>query len=182
MDESSIRDKLFSNQLKVLRGNFDTIGDTSYLTIFLDNLMAEEKISFALYVKVRAHGQQEAWFLPLMAAEEVLELSWVGMLKKLGIDRLYFQRKDLDAVIAYLNNRLLLLDINQENQVKEKLLVLVEHLNLTLLRAFNSPHLGRHVRLAQIQVERLVGILQRDTTALKLVWKLLFKDYTLSTI
>ena len=72
-----------------------------------------------------------------------------------------------------------MLDLHRENQPKEKLLVLVEHLNFTLHRAFNSPHLGHHIHLAQIQVERLVQILQKKITSLKLVWKLLYRDYSL---
>lgn len=141
--------------------------------------MVGEKLSFSLYVKVSAADPQEVTFLPFLEAEEILEPSWVEILERLGIDRFYFHRADLDLVIAYLNNHLLLLDIHQEGQPKEKLVVLVEHLNFSLHRSFNSPHLGRHIHLAQIQVERLVQELQKDAASLKLVWALLYQNYTL---
>lgn len=179
MNVNNIRQQLFANQLKVKRRNFGTNGTTPYLPLYLQALMEGEKLSFPLYVKVSADDPQEVKFLPFLENEEVLEPSWVEILKKLGINRFYFHRNDLDLVIAYLNNHLLLLDIRQEDQPKEKLFVLVEHLNFSLRRSFNSPHLGRHINLAQIQVERLVQELQKDATSLKLVWELLYQHYTL---
>jgi HD-GYP domain-containing protein (c-di-GMP phosphodiesterase class II) len=179
MDVHSTRQQLFANQLKVLRRNFGTSGISHYLPIYLQTLMTGEKLSFNLYVKVSLEEDQEVAFLPFLEAEEILEPSWVEVLERLGVDRFYFPRKDLERVIAYLNNHLLLFDIQKENYPKEKLLVLLEHLNFSLYRAFNSPHLGRYIYLAQSQVERLVKILQKDIDSLKLVWTLLYRNYTL---
>jgi len=179
MDVRTTRKQLFANQLKVLRRNFSTVGTGSYLPIYLQTLMVGENLSFNLYVKVSGNDHQEITFLPFLEAEEVLDPSWVEVLERLGVDRFYFRRSDLDRVIAYLNNHLLLLDIHRANQAKEKLLVLVEHLNFSLHRAFDSPHLGRYIYLAQIQVERLSMILQKDIASLKLVWELLYRDYSL---
>jgi len=179
MNVHNIRQQLFANQLKVQRRNFGTYGATSHLPLYLQALMVGEKLSFPLYVKVSSDDSQEIKFLPFLEAEEVLEPSWVKVLNKIGIDRFYFQRHDLDLVIAYLNNHLLLLDIRQNDLPKEKLFVLVEHLNFSLHRSFNSGHLGRHIHLAQMQVERLVRELQRDAASLKLVWELLYQHYTL---
>ncbi|MBI4643368.1 MAG: HD domain-containing protein [Deltaproteobacteria bacterium] len=180
MDVHSTRQQLFANELKVLRRNFSTTGTTSFLPIYLQTLMSGEKLSFNLYVKVSANDQQEVTFLPFLEAEEVLEPSWVEVLDKLGVDRFYFRRRDLERVIAYLNNHLLLFDSQKgRNHSKEKLLVLVEHLNFSLYRAFNSPHLGRFIHLAQTQVERLVQLLQKDIASLKLVWELLYRNYSL---
>ncbi len=179
MSVHNTRQQLFANQLKVHRRNFSTNGTTSYFPLYLQALMVGEKLSFSLYVKVSAADPQDIKFLPFLEAEEILEPSWVEILERLGIDRFYFRRTDLDLVIAYLNNHLLLLDIHREDQPKEKLFVLVEHLNFSLYRSFNSAHLGRHIHLAQIQVERLVQELQKDATSLKLVWELLYQHYTL---
>jgi len=179
MNVHNIRRQLFANRLKVKRRNFSTNGTTSYLPLYLQALMVGEKLSFSLYVKVSADDPQEVKFLPFLEADEVLEPSWMEILKKIGIDRFYFHRNDLDLVIAYLNNHLLLLDIRQEDLPKEKLFVLVEHLNFSLHRSFSSPHLGRHIRLAQIQVERLVLELQKNPAFLKLVWEMLYQHYTL---
>ena len=179
MDVGSTRKQLFGNQLKVFRRNLRTCGTTSFLPIYLQALMVGDRLSFNLYVKVSANGHQEVKFLPFLEAEEVLEPSWVEVLEKLEIDRIYFRRQDLETVIAYLNNHLMLLDIHQESQIKKKLLVLVEHLNFTLRRAFSSPHLGRYIYLAQSQVERLIQALQKSNTSLKLVWELLYRDYNL---
>ena len=179
MDVRSTRQQLFANQLRVLRRNFCTTGTTSFIPIYLQTLMVGEKLSFKLYVKVSANERQEIAFLPLLEADEVLEPSWVEVLEKLGIDRFYFHQDDLELVIAYLNNHLLLLDIHQEDLPKEKLLVLVEHLNFSLYRAFHSPHLGRYIYLAQSQVERLVKVLQQNINSLKLVWELLYRNYSL---
>lgn len=179
MDVHNTRQQLFANQLKVLRRNFSTTGTTSFLPIYLQTLMVGEKLSFNLYVKVGATDQQEVHFLPFLEGEEVLEQSWVEVLERLGIDRFYFQRQDLERVIAYLNNHLLLFDFHRQNLPKEKILVLVEHLNFSLYRAFNSQNLGRHIQLAQGQVERLVQVLQKNITSLKLVWELLYRNYNL---
>jgi HD-GYP domain-containing protein (c-di-GMP phosphodiesterase class II) len=179
MDVRITRQQIFANQLKVLRRNFSTTGTISYLPIYLKTLMAGEKLSFTLYVKVVADDDQEVAFLPFLEAEEVLEPSWVEVLDTLKVDRFYFRRSDLERVIAYLNNHLLLFDIHEEDHPKEKLLILVEHLNLSLYRAFNSPHLGRYIHLAQSQIERLVQMLQKDTGSLKLVWELLYRNYSL---
>jgi response regulator RpfG family c-di-GMP phosphodiesterase len=179
MNVRNTRQQLFANQLKVLRRNISTTGTTPYLPLYLQALMVGEKLSFSLYVKVSADDPEDIKFLPFLEAEEILEPSWVEILKKLGIDRLYFHRNDLDLVIAYLNNHLLLLDIHPEGQTKEKLVVLVEHLNFSLHRSFSSPSLGRHIHLAYFQVERLVQELQKDENSLKLVWELLYQHYTL---
>ena len=179
MDVQNTRQRLFANQLKVLKRNFSTTGTTSYLPIYLQTLMVGEKISFDLYVKVSADDLGEVTFLPFLEAEEVLEPSWVEVLKRLKVDRFYFRREDLELVIAYLNNHLLLFDIYRENLPKEKILVLVEHLNFSLYRAFNSPLLGRNIHLAQTQVDRLIQILQKNITSLKLVWELLYRNYSL---
>jgi HD-GYP domain-containing protein (c-di-GMP phosphodiesterase class II) len=180
MDVHSTRQQLFANELKVLRRNFSTTGTTSFLPIYLQTLMSGEKLSFKLYVKVSANDHQEVTFLPFLEAEEVLEPSWVEVLEKLGVDRFYFRRRDLERVIAYLNNHLLLFDSHKPGKYpKEKLLVLVEHLNFSLYRAFTSPRLGQHIYLAQSQVERLVQILQKDITSLKVVWELLYRNYSL---
>lgn len=179
MDVHSTRQQLLTNQLKVIRRNFSAAGAASFLPIYLQTLMAGEKLSFNLYVKVSASDLEGVTFLPFLEAEEVLEVSWVEVLERLGIDRFYFRRRDLERVIAYLNNHLLLFDNHQEYLPKEKLLVLVEHLNFSLYRAFNSTNLGNFVYLAQTQVERLVQILQRNINSLKLVWELLYRNYNL---
>ncbi len=179
MDVRSTRKQLFANQLNVLRRHFHNSGTTPFLPLYLQALMVGEKLSFSLYVKVSGDDHQEVKYLPLLEAEEVLEPSWVEVLRRLGIERFYFHRKDLELVIAYLNNHLLLLDIRREHAPKEKLFVLVEHLNFSLYRSFNSPHLGRHIHLAQIQVDHLVQELQKNIKSLKLVWELLYRNYTL---
>ncbi len=179
MSGHNTREQLFANRLKVHRRNFCSNGTTSYFPLYLRALMVGEKLSFSLYVKVSGEDSQEVKFLPFLESEEILEPSWVEMLQRLGVDRFYFHRGDLDLVIAYLNNHLLLLDSRGEVHPKEKLLVLVEHLNFSLRRSFNSPHLGRHIHLAQIQVERLIQELEKDPTSLKLVWELLYQHYTL---
>ncbi|MFZ5452917.1 MAG: HD-GYP domain-containing protein [Thermodesulfobacteriota bacterium] len=179
MDVQNTRQQLFANQLKVLRRNFSATGTTSFLPIYLQTLMVGEKISFNLYLKVSADDQGGVTFLPFLEAEEVLEPSWIEVLEKLRIDRFYFRRRDLELALAYLNNHLLLFDNYRENLPKEKYLVIVEHLNFSLYRAFNSPQMGRHINLAQNQVERLVQLLQRDVASLKLVWELLYRNYSL---
>ena len=179
MDVRSTRQQLFANQLKVLRRNFCTTGMTSYCPLHLQAMMVGEKLSFTLYIKVSAEDPEEVKFLPFLEVDEILEPSWVEVLERLRVDRFFFHRDDLDRVIAYLNNHLLLLDINRENQAKEKLVVLVEHLHFSLYRAFNSPHLGKHIHLAQIQVAHLIQELKKDSASLRLVWELLYRDYSL---
>ncbi|MDD5642146.1 MAG: HD domain-containing protein [Syntrophales bacterium] len=179
MDVQTTRKQLFANQLKVLKRNFSATDTASFLPIYLQALMVGEKISFNLYLKVSTNEQEGITFLPFLEAEEVLETSWVEILERLGIDRFYFRRRDLELALAYLNNHLLLFDLQRGNPSKEKFLVIVEHLNFSLYRAFNSPQMGSHINLAKNQVERLVQMLQRDIQSLKLVWELLYRNYSL---
>lgn len=179
MDVRHNRQQLFANKLTVLRRSSCSADQAPFFPLYLQSLMVGEKPSFTVYVKIKSEKTQEINFLPFLDAEEILEASLITMLAQLGIDRFYFHRQDLEPVLAYLNNHLMLLDSSREDHAREKLLVLAEHLNFSLHRAFNSPHLGRHISLAQIQLDRLVLELEKSPSSLKLVWELLYRDYCL---
>ena len=64
-------------------------------------------------------------------------------LVSLGIKWLYFSNHDLEKVIAYLNNCLLILSGDDLGQVKIRLTLLTEHLQLTLRQSLHAPAWAR---------------------------------------
>lgn len=150
-----------------------------FIPLNLKTLMMGERLTFTLYLKVRKTGIEDFKFLPYINEGEILEPAWMVPLEKMGIRQLYIAEAEMDRVLAYLNNHLLVLEVKGPEQIKEKLEVLSEHLALTLARAFSAPRLGSHIQLAHRQVDRLVSILQQNRAPLKVVWEILSRDYTL---
>lgn len=179
MDKDSFREKLLSSETRVLQRPSGDAGSSSYAPIYLSSLILRERLTFNLYLKVAQKGAQEFAY-PLLAKEgEPWERQWLDLLTKKGIDRLYFLNEDLEKVVAYLNNYMQLLKHESTKVSPELLAVFSEQLNLSIRRAFQSPRLGLAVKKAQVLVEDLIESLQQDPTSLKLVWKVLYHDYSL---
>jgi HD-GYP domain-containing protein (c-di-GMP phosphodiesterase class II) len=179
MDERSIREKLFSDKVKILRCPTGDQKDSPYSPIYLSALMAGDHLTFSLYLKVADKGGTAIKYLPFWAPGEILQQAWLKRLNELGIDRLYLHKRDLDRSIAHLNNHLQVLRHQAPEHTQELLTVFSEHLNLSLRRALHSPRMGRSLQLAQNQVDDLLEVLQKEPRTLKMVWKILYKDYSL---
>jgi HD-GYP domain-containing protein (c-di-GMP phosphodiesterase class II) len=140
--------------------------------------MAEERITFPVYLKVSEGEEGEIKYLPYLEEGETLQRSWVESLERVGIERLYFHEGDFDRVVAYLNNHLLLTSADPKHY-KEKFCILREHLSISLHRALESPRLGTNVRLAKKSLEGLAKFMRKKGFPWELVWEMLHRDYTL---
>jgi len=178
MDIPNLRQQFLSENLKILRRPTPKQENTPYLPILLKVMMKEERITFSVYLKVSEGEKGEIKFLPYLEQGETLQTSWVESLERVGIERLYFHERDMDRVVAYLNNHILLTSADPEHY-KEKFCILREHLSLSLHRAFESPHLGANVKLAKKSLGNLVKIMGKKDFPWKLVWEMLHRDYTL---
>jgi hypothetical protein len=148
MDIPNLRQQFLSDNLKILRRPTPKQENTPYLPILLKVMMVEERITFPVHLKVSEGEKGDIKFLPYLEKGEVLQRSWVESLERVGIERLYFHEQDLDRVVAYLNNHLLLTSADPKHY-QERFCILREHLSLSQVRAFESPHLGANVRLAK---------------------------------
>ena len=179
MDESSIREKILSLETRALKRPSGAVGPSPYTPIYLASLIPRVRLTFDLYMKVAKKGSQDFTYLIFLKEGELWERQWLDLLTQKGIDRLYFLNEDLESAIAYLNNYMQLLKNNSPKVSQELLAVFSEQLNFTLRRAFQSPRFGPSVQKAQVLVEDLIESMQQDPTSLKLVWKVLYHDYSL---
>ncbi len=179
MDENSVREKILSSKVRSLHGPEGEAWSSPYAPVYVSVLIPGEPVTFDLYLKGAAKEGQGFEFLPFLKWGEAWKHQWLELLTKKGIDRLYFHNEDLERVIAYLNNYLQLLKHQGTKVSQELLTVFSEHLNLSIRRAFQSPRLGPAVKKAQSQVEDLIERLQQDPPSIKLVWKILYHNYSL---
>jgi HD-GYP domain-containing protein (c-di-GMP phosphodiesterase class II) len=178
MDIPNLRKQFFSENLKILRRPTPRQENTPYLPVLLKVMMAEERLTFPVFLKVSEGEKGEIKFLPYLEEGETLQPSWVESLQRAGIERLYFHEQDLDRVVAYLNNHLLLTSADPENY-REKFCVLREHLTLSLHRALEKPNLAANVKLARKSLGNLTKFMRTKDFPWKLVWEMLHRDYTL---
>jgi HD-GYP domain-containing protein (c-di-GMP phosphodiesterase class II) len=178
MDISELRQQFLSQNLKILRRPTRRQENSPYLPILTKVLMVEERLTFPVYLKVSEGEQGEIRHLPYLEDGEILQRSWVKSLERVGIERLYFHEQDLDRVVAYLNNHLLLTSADPEHY-KGKFCILREHLTVSLHRAFTNPHLGANITLAKKSLGKLTDFMEQKGFPSKLVWEMLHRDYTL---
>jgi HD-GYP domain-containing protein (c-di-GMP phosphodiesterase class II) len=178
MDISNLREHFQNPNLKVHLCPASKQVDSPYLPINLKVLMANERLTFPVHLKVSEGKAGEIKFLPYLEDGEVLQGSWLESLKRVGIKRLYIHEQHVDRFVAYLNNHLLLLSADPEHR-QEKFCILREHLTMSLHRAFQNPQLGAHVNLAKKSLGKLARFMGQKDFPWKLVWDMLYRDYTL---
>ena len=178
MDTPNLREHFLNQNLKVLRCPTPKQENSPYLPILLKVLMVEERLTFPVHLKVSEGEKEEVKFLPYLEEGEVLQRTWLESLERVGIERLYFHEQDVDRVVAYFNNNLLLASGEPKHQ-REKFCILREHLSLSLNRAFQNPHLGANVTLAKKSLGNLAKFMGQQNFPWKLVWEMLYRDYTL---
>jgi HD-GYP domain-containing protein (c-di-GMP phosphodiesterase class II) len=178
MDTTNLWQQFLNQNLKILRRPTPKQENTPYLPILLKVMMAEERITFPVYLKVSEGEKGEIKFLPYLEEGEILQRPWMESLERVEIERLYFHEQDLDRVVAYLNNHLLLTSADP-GHYKDRFCILREHLSMSLHRAFQSPHLGANVKLAKKSLGNLAKFMGQRGFPWKLVWEMLHRDYTL---
>jgi len=179
MDEGSFREKLLSANAKTVYSSSREAGSSLYTPLTTSVLIPGEKITFDLYAKVAAKEGRGFEFLLFLQEGEAWERQWLERLTDKGIDRLYFQKNDLERAIAYLNNYLQLLKHHDKKVSPELLAVFSEHLNFSMRRALLLPRLGPSVKAAKSEIENLVSWVQHDPRAMKIMWQILYHDYSL---
>jgi HD-GYP domain-containing protein (c-di-GMP phosphodiesterase class II) len=178
MDIPNLREHFQNPNLKVHLRPTSQQSDSPYLPITIKVLMAEERLTFPVHLKVSEGEGGEIKFLPYLEEGEVLQGSWLESLKRVGIKRLYIHEQHVDRFVAYLNNHLLLLSAKSEHR-REKFCILREHLTMSLHRAFKNPQLGAHVHLARKSIGKLARLMGQKDFPWKMVWDMLYRDYTL---
>jgi HD-GYP domain-containing protein (c-di-GMP phosphodiesterase class II) len=177
MNMPELRHQILDNGLKVLRRPA-VQQDTPYVPICLSALMAGERVTFSLYVKVTEGPEGHTGFVPYLEEGEFLESYWLEKLEKLGIDQLFFHNQDTEKTIAYLNNHLLVESARRGPSLKE-LCILREHLSFSLQLAFKDAHLGQHAGLARKSLTNLFKAMEETAAPWKLLLKVMYRDYTL---
>lgn len=179
MSTQLTRQHLFSQGLKGLQCYPGRTGLSNYIPLDLKGLIPGERLTFSLYLKASDPQSEKFKYFPYLDGGEILENKWLESLHKIGIKGLFFHNTDLDNVLAYLNNHLQLLEMEGPAQTKKKFMVLSEHLSLTLRQVLTAPRLGAHIKLAFKQVDRIIEELQKDKHYQKMVWEILFRNYSL---
>jgi HD-GYP domain-containing protein (c-di-GMP phosphodiesterase class II) len=172
------RQKIASENLKIVRCQGGHTTPANFLSVPLRALMVEDRLTFPLYVKAAVPGQERVTFLPCLEEGELVASSWLEALRKTGLKQLYARHEDLEKVIAHLNNHLLLCSDDPGGR-KEKLFLVREHLQLSVQRALQAPRLGKNIHLAKQSMQTFWDTLMNSENPWKFVWELLYHDATL---
>lgn len=178
MDIANLREHFLTQNLKILRRAPSKFENTPYIPLLTQVLMVEERCTFPLYLKVSEGEEGEIKYLLYLEEGEILQPSWMESLARVGIERLYFHEQDLDRVVAYLNNHLLLTSTGSEHH-QDKFCILREHLTVSLHRSFKNPHLGPNIFLAKQSLGQLTNFMVQQVFPWKLFWEMLHREYTL---
>jgi putative nucleotidyltransferase with HDIG domain len=178
MEVNKARDLLSIQELQVTRNVSGAGQEDGYLPLLLRSIMPATRLSFPLYLKTFDNQENKIRYLLYCDDNETFQDDWLKQLRTKGFDRLYFPKKSLDRVIAYLNNFLLCLD--QEHPEKNaKLPIMYDHLNLTLNRLLASPNFGTNVQAAVEQVEIILQGIEQETLPLSSLWEVICTEYHL---
>ncbi|MEW6387598.1 MAG: HD domain-containing phosphohydrolase [Thermodesulfobacteriota bacterium] len=178
MDPELIRQQLFSHKLRVVRGVSPKDAEEKFCPLDLRSITPRASLTFPLFLKVINPSDNTLGYLLLCAPGEVFQEDWLTRLREMKIDRLYFHYDAIDQVIVHLNDFLTVLELQDQDTSKEKLEIFYEHMNLTLMRAWNAPRLGPHIHSVIRQVEWIIRELQQKELPFYLLWDILLKNYT----
>lgn len=180
MDVRQTRDYLVSPNFQVIRHPTAPGQDPDFSYLSLRSVIPGGRLTFPLFLKAIQNNSREIQYLPYCAAEEVFQAAWLAQLRQGGIERLYFRRAEVDRVIAYLNNHLLFLEEEEATPGNQRLMVLYDHLNLTLQQAFSGPDLTpEHLLPALDQVEQVLTELEDGTFPFQSLLEALCLEYSL---
>lgn len=154
--------------------------DPAFIPLPLEVLLEGERLTFPLFLKVtQGPGGSVSYSLCLEEGEELCH-PWREKLRALGVERVYVREAFLPQVVAYLNNHLLVQATGEELSPQD-FVILREHLHFSLRLALRSPRLAQAAAPAKQTLDLLITVLKRDVVPWKLIWDLLFQDYTVYT-
>lgn len=174
----NLRQQFLSQNIKILHCPSSKQENSPYIPLFIKVLMVEERCTFPLYLKVCDGESKNIKYFLYLEEGEILQHRWMDSLERVGIERVYFHEQDLERVLAYLNNHLLLTSADPEHY-PEKFCTLREHLTISLHRSFKNPKLGANINLAKKSLGRLANFMDHQGFPWKLVWEMLYRDCTL---
>jgi HD-GYP domain-containing protein (c-di-GMP phosphodiesterase class II) len=177
-DALKTREEMFSQDLRVVKGAFPKDEKNNYYPLQL-RVIFPGRYPFTLYLKTLEGRSKKIKYLPYSQKGEVFQESWLAKLREIGIDHLYFRNEDLDAVIAFLNNNLLVLTDDLPEINRDTMVVFFEHLHLTIHHLATKPLLGGNIQQANWQVEWLVKQLEKGILPHTLLWESLLQDYNM---
>ncbi|MCL6622581.1 MAG: HD domain-containing protein [Syntrophobacterales bacterium] len=170
--------KILDRDLKVRKRPVQE--DRAFIPLPLEALLEGEPLTFPLYLKVTpGPGCGVTYTLSLEQGAELCR-PWREKLQELGITRVYVPETFLPQVVAYLNNHLLVRAAEEEWSPQDFVLFR-EHLHFSLRLALQSPQLDQTAAPAKQALQLLITALKRDAVPWKLIWDLLYQDYTLYT-
>jgi HD-GYP domain-containing protein (c-di-GMP phosphodiesterase class II) len=172
------REEMFSQEVRVVKGAFAKDEDQGYHPLQL-RVIFPGRYPVTLYLKTLEGRSKKIKYLPYCQKGEVFQEGWSSKLRDIGIDHLYFHNEDLDAVIAFLNNNLLILTDDLPEIHRETMVVFFEHLHLTIHRLATTPLLEANIQQANWQVEWLVKQLDKGILPHTLLWESLLQDYNM---
>jgi HD-GYP domain-containing protein (c-di-GMP phosphodiesterase class II) len=178
MDAVNLRQQFLSQNVKILHCPPSKQENSPYIPLFVKSLMVEERCTFPLYLKVCEGESTNIKYFLYLEEGEILQRRWMDSLQRVEIKRVYFHEQDLDRVLAYLNNHLLLTS-NDPQHYQRKFCTLREHLAVSLHRSFKNPKLGANINLAKKSLGQLANFMEHQGFPWKLVWEMLYRDYTL---
>lgn len=154
--------------------------DHAFIPLPLEALLEGERLTFPLFLKVTQGASLGVSYSLCLDKGEELSLPWRQKLQALGVERVYVREASLPQVVAYLNNHLLVQAAGDELS-PQNLVILREHLHFSLRLALQSPQVAQAAAPAKGTLNLLVTLLHRDAVPWKVVWDLLYQDYTLYT-
>ncbi len=154
--------------------------DRAFIPLPLEALLPGERLTFPLFIKVIQGSDSQVTYSPCLGDGDELCQAWREKLLALGVDRVYVPEGYLPQVVAYLNNHLLV-RATAEELSHQDIIVLREHLHFSLRLALQTPQLAQAVAPAKQTLHFLITSLKRDAAPWKLIWDLLYQDYTLYT-
>jgi len=178
MNSAAPRGNFLERELRVRKR--PALEDPAYIPLPLEVLLPGERLTFPLFLKVSRSWELQVEYAPCLEEGEELQASWMEKLRGLGLCHLYVHKRDLAKVVAYLNNHLLVQAIEPEPTPQEFVL-LREHLHFSLRLTLESPQLMKTTAPARKTLGTLVRIFERKPRFLKLMWDLLYQEYTLYT-
>lgn len=152
--------------------------NAEYIPLPLRSILPDLRVTFDVYVKTYRKKNDDILFLCFAANGEVFQQEWLTLLRQKGIDRLYFPKKDLEGVIAYLNNSLLCLD-EMEGDDRSRLQLVYDHLHLTLHRLLSSSNVVENFPTVLHHVEDVLREFQEETLTISSLWEVMSTEYHL---
>jgi HD-GYP domain-containing protein (c-di-GMP phosphodiesterase class II) len=157
--------QILDQDLKTSKIAAPAIGEEKggFIPLPLRNLTPGEEITFDVYMKVKAKGEQEPRFIQACPRNEVFKEEWYKKLKNLEIQWLYYTQEDEENVLAYLDRSLEKVLPDENRQPEEKVTLLYDTTLIWVRGFFSSeqitsgPQMFRALRLIDSMFDLMKG-------------------------